>query len=250
MVAFEKIDLVLQIVGAVVLRCGRKQSDVWICPRIGTDLLYQSVKRLVHQRGTVAEFMALVNDDKPVVFVLQRFAELSGIAAVIIFQVRSFCKISDASCGDEVNVGCNLFFSILVEHHDGFLPSRLDGRWGDDQHLALPAVIFRNREKTLYDQDSDDGLAEAHDIGQHEAAVFVHDADAPLDGFYLVFQPVDAGGQIGLNLLAERLVNHFSELDSEQLDIQLVWGKRFFHDFLGDGCPLQHLFQELLVPWL
>ena len=77
MVAFEKIYLVFQVVGCIVLRSGRKKADVRIKPCIATYLGYKIVESDIHVGIAVAELMALVNDYQTIVPIGQLAVKLS-----------------------------------------------------------------------------------------------------------------------------------------------------------------------------
>ena len=204
-VSLKKVNLILQVVWSVVLRCGRKKTHVWIYPCIRTNLLYQFIKRLVHQCGTVAELMAFVNDNKAIILFLECSTKIARIAAVVIviFAALIFGNISDASSCNEVNVWRNLLVRIFVEHGYSLLPTRLNGRRSNDQYFTFSSIVFWYGQETLDDERTNNRLAKSHHICQHKATMFVHNADTPLNSFYLIFQFVDVRWQISFYLLSE-----------------------------------------------
>ena len=144
MVALKEVNLILQIIWAIIFRCGRQKSNIGICTCIRANLLYELIKWLIHLCGTVPELMALINNNEPIVLILQRSFKFASISTVVIviFPAFIFGDISDTSSCDEVNVWSNLLVRIFVEHGNSLLPARLNGRRGNDQNLTLSTIIF------------------------------------------------------------------------------------------------------------
>ena len=60
---------------------------------------------------------------------------------------------------------------------------------------SRPSFFWYGQE-TLDDERTNNRLAKSHHICQHKATMFVHNADTPLNSFYLIFQFVDVRWQI------------------------------------------------------
>ena len=186
MITFEKIYLVLQVVRAVVLRCSRKKTNVWINTRIRANFLYQFVKGLIHHCSTIAELMAFVNDNEAIVFILQSISKFPGVTTVIIIPAFIFCNVSYTSRSDKVYIRSNLLVRILIERGYSLFPSRLDGRRCNNQYFALSTIILWHRKESFYNQCTNYSLSQSNHIGQHKASMFVHDTNATFYSLYLV----------------------------------------------------------------
>ena len=134
--------------------------------------------------------MTLINNNESIILILKRSFKLPSISTVIvtIFPTFIFGYISDSSCCDEINVGCNLLVRIFVEQGNSLLPTRLNGRRGNDQHLTFSTIIIWHGKKTLEDKRSDNCLTESYHVSQHKTTMFAHNTKTSLDGFYLILQ--------------------------------------------------------------
>ena len=159
--------------------------------------------------------MAFVNDNKAIILFLECSTKIARIAAVVIviFAALIFGNISDASSCNEVNVWRNLLVRIFVEHGYSLLPTRLNGRRSNDQYFTFSSIVFWYGQETLDDERTNNRLAKSHHICQHKATMFVHNADTPLNSFYLIFQFVDVRWQISFYLLSEWFVYNVTKLN-------------------------------------
>ena len=137
--------------------------------------------------------MTLINNNESIILVLKCSLKFTSISTIIVAIFPTFIlgNISDSSCCNEVNVGRNLLVRIFVEHGNSLLPTRLNGRRGNDQHLTFSTIIFWYGEKTLDDKRSNDCLTKSNHVSQHKTTMFAHDAKTSLDGFYLISQFVN-----------------------------------------------------------
>ena len=193
MIALKEVNLILQIIWTIILRCGRQKSNIGVCACIRANLLYQLVKRLIHQCVAVAELMTLINNNESIILVLKCSLKFTSISTVIVAIFPTFIlgNISDSSCCYEVNVWRNLLVRIFVEHGNSLLPTRLNGRRSNDQHLTFSTIIFWYGKKTLDDKRSNDCLTKSNHVSQHKTTMFAHNAKTSFDGFYLIFQFVN-----------------------------------------------------------
>ena len=134
--------------------------------------------------------MTLINNNESIILILKHSFKLPSISTVIIviFPAFIFGYISDSSCCDKVYVGCNLLIRIFVEHGNSLLPTRLNGRRGNNQNLTFSTIISWHGQKTLDDKRSDNGLTESNHVSQHKTTMFAHNTKTSLDGFYLILQ--------------------------------------------------------------
>ena len=72
MVALEEVDLILEIVRPIILRRGGEESYVRVGTTPSTDILDEGVQGLIHLGGAATEAVTLIDDDQPVVYILQR----------------------------------------------------------------------------------------------------------------------------------------------------------------------------------
>ena len=134
--------------------------------------------------------MTLINNNESIILILKHSFKLPSISTVIIviFPAFIFGYISDSSCCDEVNVRRNLLVRVFVEHGNSLLPTRLNGRRSNDQHLTFSTIISWYGQKTLDDKRSDNCLTESNHVSQHKTTMFAHNTKTSLDGFYLILQ--------------------------------------------------------------
>ena len=193
MVTLKEVNLILQIIRTIILRCGRQKSYIGVCACIRANLLYELIKWLIHQCVAVAELMTLINNNESIILVLKCSLKFTSISTVIVVIFPTFIlgNIPDSSCYYEVNVGCNLLVRIFVEHGNSLLPTRLNGRRGNDQHLTFPIIIFWYGKKTLDDKRSNDCLTKSNHVSQHKTTIFAHNTKTSFDGFYLILQFVN-----------------------------------------------------------
>ena len=96
--------------------------------------------------------MALVNDDKPIVLILEFSFEVARITVIIIsitIALNFINEFPNTSGGDVVNVILHFICCILIKQLDGVNPCGFNGRRCDDKHLALTSVIIGELEEML-----------------------------------------------------------------------------------------------------
>ena len=109
MVTGEEVYLVLDVARRVVLRRGGEQSHVGAERRLVNRPVDQLVKRLPHRRIRIPEFVAFVDDDQTIVFVLKPLLEIAGVRAVV-FPVLH--EIPDTARGHEID-GAGWYVELL-----------------------------------------------------------------------------------------------------------------------------------------
>ena len=148
--------------------------------------------------------MAFVNNDKSIILILEGSNKFSRISTIIIvfLPIILFGYIRDTSCSYEIDIRSDLLIRIFVKHSNCFLPSRLNGRGGNDQNFTFSPIIFWYRKETFDNEGSDNRLTKSHNICQHKASVFVHNTDTAFYGFYLIVQFMYFSRKIALYFLS------------------------------------------------
>ena len=192
-------QLVFDVFGRVVERCGRKEQHFLSArdvPFVVARRLGDALQQVVVAGAVVAEVVRFVNDDKVVV---------GGRVVVVAFD-----DFVQAAVADKAAV-----FVFDAEVAERLFPVAAHCGWEDDEDSGVVTV---GGDEALGNHGGNHRLAQAHHVGDEASTVAEHDVVALHHGVALVGEVVVAFGQHG-----DEVVLHLSaEVVDEHTHIEFV----------------------------